>query len=152
MRFTYEHLTEGRVIRVIDVEYAADQEPEPDADESFATLMRTRFHISSGGWPLARLFGKQRRVLPKFLAKVTKRQALDALLDPRGREATSVSQAALQALKPRILGLIRNSLEADTLRNVEMDWALESDLPYRADITPAGITYEVEVEVIGEAW
>lgn len=69
-------------ISVTEADFAVDQEPEPSEDDVLSDLYSMcTVSFSISGQTLARLLGKQRRVLSRALEKLSDKQAQRALLD-----------------------------------------------------------------------
>jgi hypothetical protein len=127
-------------ITVHDVDFASGQEPDDsvEAGEDFATLVRVEFTIS--GRTLARLLGKQERVLEKALTDISDRKVLNAI-----QNNNDVLRAITPAVKRMVTQYITHDLGADAPR-LSVDFADESDLPYEVKADPRKLAVRVEME------
>lgn len=141
MSYSYDR-TAAADIKVHDVEFASGQD-EPIEDglitgEGFATLVRAEFTIS--GRTLARLLGKQMRVLETALGKIKPRQILNAVEDSR-----EVLKVVGRAAKNMVQRYIVSDLQMDSPR-LGVNVSEESDLPYTAKIDARNQSVRVELE------
>ena len=129
-------------IEVLDVEF--QQEPE---DDDFAVSLYVTFLVS--GQTLARLVGKQRRVLQRYLETAKKKHNENALL-----HAAVNSDVVLQAVKKAVQRFVREhfvyDLEMDAPRFDVTISEGSSDYPWLAKIDPANETVIFDIEV--DAW
>ena len=131
-------------IKVNDVEFASGQEPDDaiETGEDFASLVRAEFTI--GGRTLARLLGKQERVLEKALTTV-KPKAVFAAIEK--------SKDVLRAVTPAVKRMVQQYVTSeggDAPGRLSVDFASESDLPYKmkADARKKTVTVEMEFDVL----
>ncbi len=130
-------------IKVHNVEFASGQEPDDaiEMGEGFASLVRAEFTIS--GKTLARLLGKQQRVLEKALDKAKIKQILNAVEN---------SKDVLRAVTPAVKRMVQDyvtDMGGDAGR-LKVDFADESDLPYKAktDARNQAVRVEMEFDVL----
>lgn len=131
-------------IKVDDVDFASGQEPDDaiEMGEDFATLVRAEFTIS--GRTLARLLGKQERVLEKALTTLKPKAVLTAIEN---------SKDVLRALTPAVKRMVQQYITSeggDAPSRLTVDFASESDLPYKAkaDARKKTVTVEMEFDVL----
>lgn len=106
-------------ILVQNLEFASGQEPEDSED--FVTLVRVSFQVQGQG--LAKVLGKQLRVLEKTLESVNPKKLLHAI---------ESSQEVLRAIAPQMRAFVAEhflSLDMDPPQHTQVDWASSSDYP-----------------------
>lgn len=140
-------LKEAGDIKVESVDFASGQEPG-GFDDDFITLMEATFTIS--GKALARLFGKQQRVMDRYLSKLSEREALWPLKQG-GRAADEVLKAVTPVLVKELGWYVLEEFQDREARRVKVDWAELQDLA-SAKIDPRrqAVTYTMEFDVLGE--
>jgi hypothetical protein len=84
-------------INIIDIDFASGQEPL--AGEDYVSLVRVEFTV--GGDALARLLGRQHRVLDRALKQATERQLINAAMN---------SDELLKTLTPTVSKFVRQYL------------------------------------------
>ena len=126
-------------IKVHNVEFASGQEPDDAVEmgEDFATLVRAEFTIS--GRTLTRLLGKQERVLEKALTTLKPRAILTAVEN---------SKDALRAVTPAVKRMVQQYVTdmGGNAGRLKVDFASESDLPYKVKADARSKTVRVEME------
>lgn len=132
-------------IIVHGVEFASGQEPEQGDD--FVTLVRVDFEVKNG--TLAKVVGKQRRVLQRYLESASPREVLRALLRDRD---------ILLKIRPAVRKFVENYIkfeleEALPGKKIRVDEAEESDLPFtvRIDVKGLSVRVEAEFDALGES-
>lgn len=147
MMYSYDRRTAASDLTVHDVEFASGQEESIkeglQTGDGFATLVRAEFTVS--GKMLARLLGKQMRVLEQALTKTKPQQVIRALQDNR-----DVFKVVGKAAKNMVQRYITGDLQEDAPR-MTVDFADDSDLPATAKIDAKRLSVRVELEfdVIG---
>lgn len=130
-------------INVRNVEYVSDQFPDDDNDPEGVADVRVQFDIK--GPSLAKLMGKQQRVMEKALAQMDQRQALK-LLDSR-----MANMIFKQFVRP-IQKLLSQTAQEEFGRDARLDprsiVPTEDESYFSAKIDPKKgmISYEIEVE------
>lgn len=141
MSYSYDR-TAATDIKVHDVEFASGQdehlEESLDSGEGVITLVRAEFTVS--GRTLARLLGKQMRVLETALGKMKSRQILNAVDGNR-----EVLKVVGRVAKNMVQRYIVSDLGKDSPR-LTVDFASESDLPYKAVVDARNQSVRVELE------
>lgn len=134
-------------IKVHNVEFASGQEPDEaiEMGEDFASLVRAEFTVS--GRTLARLLGKQQRVLEKALDKATTKLIVNKLQDNR-----DMLRVLTPAVKRMVTQYITRDLGENAPSKLTVEFAEESDLPYTAkiDARKQSVRVELEFEVGGD--
>ncbi len=127
-------------VNIIDIDFASGQEPLDGED--YVSLVRVEFTV--GGAALARLLGRQHRVLDRALKQATERQLINAALN---------SDELLKALTPTVSKFVHNhlmyELDEPYVAKALVDFANESDLPYVARVNAQNetVTFELEFDV-----
>lgn len=128
-------------INIIDIDFAFGQEPTDGED--YVSLVRVEFIV--GGAALARLLGRQQRVLDRALKQVTERQLINAALN---------SDELLKTLTPTVSKFVRQylayELEEPHIAKAVVDFAQEdTGLPFvaRVDTRNETVTFELEFDV-----
>ena len=128
-------------IEVIDIEFTSGQ--EPDQSEDFVTLVRVTYKIK--GTKLARLLGKQMRVLDKYLRDLSK--------DPNAKNkilSAATQNREVLAVVGKAVGKFVYDYVVEEFNEpsgmVIVDFAEESDYPYRVKIDPTEQSVIIESE------
>ena len=131
-------------IQVHSVDMVSGQ--EPTSPDEFATSMRVEFTLS--GQALARMLGKQMRVLEHTLEKLEPSRAM-RLLDKTERPV-------MQALRPKVQAWLddygRDELDVSqaNIDLLEFDWESDSYWSAKVDPRKEAIRFTVELSVSGE--
>lgn len=132
-------------VHVTNVEWVSDQFPGDDNDPDAAAQVYLEFSLS--GEQVAKLLGKQMRVLDEALKKLQSKEALAAL-----SHSSQTEREILQAAKAPIMKLLtqdaRENFERG-VKNVKMDIADRSDV-WEAKVNAAKkqIDFTIEVDVL----
>lgn len=125
------------------VEIVSGQEPE--STEFLATSMRVKFTLS--GRTLARMLGKQQRVVGKTLERLSDKAAM-RLLDKVERE---VVKGVKPLVKDFLVDYAGYALSAEVeIDELELDWNSDSHWSAKIDPKKESIAYTVEMNVTGE--
>ena len=125
-------------VTVLDIDFASGQEPTDGED--YVSLVRVEFTV--GGAALARLLGRQHRVLDRALKQATERQLINAALN---------SAELLKTLTPAISKFVREylayELDEPRVAKAVMDFAQEdTGLPFVARVGSRTETVAFELE------
>jgi len=137
---------EASDIRVVNVDFVGDRQPRWDGDPDFTADVTVTFDVS--GMALARLFGKQRRVLEGFLEKLDEKTAIKRI-EAGGSRTSQI----MRAIEPEVNDLIidYNLNEFDSDSKVRDFTPSEDTSFWEADIDPRKqrIRYTIEVDAHG---
>jgi hypothetical protein len=138
---------EASDIRIVDVEIVGGQYPQLEPDPTFTSHIAVTFDIS--GMALTRLVGKQRRVIERFLEKLTEKDALRII--SRGGSAIAPIE---KAIKRPIENFVWHYTiaELDTESKVTDIYVSEDTTYWEARIEPRkqSIRYTIEFDVLGK--
>jgi|GEM_PF-4646416 len=137
-------------IKVTDFEFASGQEPRhDDYDDDFVTLVTVTFVVK--GKALARLLGKQQRVLEQYLEKLGEHQAVRAI-ESGDRGAYEVLKVVEPVIKHEVKQYVWSEFDDRETNEMSVDLAGDQDFA-SAKIDPRRqqITFEMEFDVLG-AW
>jgi len=121
-------VTAAADIKFTEIEFISGQEPKDDLDDEIGTSLRARFTVS--GKLLAKMLGKQMRVLEESLDKVTESQMLYAL--------DKIEREVLKMLRPhavRFVGAFMRDEFDRGLKTPKIEFSSDT-LYWDADIKP----------------
>ena len=137
---------EASDVKVIEADFVSGQEPKDD-DSEFITDVEVTVNVS--GMALARLFGKQRRVMEAFLEKLKPESAVNRLANG-GRLAEPI----LRATKPKVNRLLEYYGLEEFDRQVKItgiDFTENTDYwEAKIDARKQSIRFTIELSVLGE--
>tara|TARA_R110002126_G_scaffold18196_4_gene69890 strand:+ start:5530 stop:6240 length:711 start_codon:yes stop_codon:yes gene_type:complete len=140
--------------RFYDTEFVSGQEPDVDGayrNDDFGTIMETRFQLTADD--LAKMLGKQRRVLSRALDNLTETQAFYALVNSKqGKKVLSSFRAAAKRLLEEDIDAATDDPGIFRAEGVQVDWYDDGSYEFWAadiDADRKQIKFITEMEVIG---
>jgi len=136
------HVIAAADIKVDSAEVRPDQTPEDDYDDEFGTSVDVSFTVS--GPTLAKLLGKQQRVMQKTLKSLDPKAALRLL---GGRNAAPL----LTALRKSVAWALHNMAQDEFDRGAKLrQFDFEEDTSYwSAQVGDDRITFDVGLDATG---
>ena len=131
-------------IVVKDLDWASDQFPSDDYDPTAVGQVTAKFVVQ--GQTLARLLGKQERVMPEALAKINDRSAIGYL------RSGPVADQILKTLTPVVQKLVVQTADdrfGRGARGTRVDYSDQTTYwSAHVDQAQQSITYEVDLDVL----